>query len=63
MLEHRRASATRAEFFESGTRDIEVAFVEELDTVDQIAFDHEEFDHSPLGIEALSRGALSGNGE
>ena len=42
-----------AELIESRERGVEVCLVEHLAAIDQVAFDRQEVDHPPLGVEAL----------
>ena len=48
----------RVQFLKAGERGVEVCLVEDFAAVDQVAFDRHEVDHSPLGVEALSRGPM-----
>ena len=50
--------AGRLSSFESRERGVEVGLVEKFAAVDQVAFDREEVDHPPLGVEALLRGPM-----
>ena len=47
-----------SQFVEPRERGVEVCLVEHLAAVDQVAFDREKFDHSPLGVEAVLRGPM-----
>ena len=41
------------EFVESGECGVEVCLVEDFAAVDQVIFDRENVDHSPLSVESL----------
>ena len=55
VLQPRRRTA---ELVEPRERGVEVCLVEELAAADQIAFDGQDFDDPPLGVEALLRGSI-----
>jgi len=50
----------RLQFLEVGERGVEVGLVEDLDTVERVAFDHQKRYLPPLGIKAFSRGPACG---
>ena len=47
-----------AEFVESRERGVEVCLVEHFAAVDQVAFDRQNVDRPPLGVETLLRGPM-----
>ena len=53
-----RAAAPATELVEPRERGVEVCLVEELAAVDQVAFDRQNVDLPPLGVEALLRGPI-----
>ena len=53
----------RVQFLEPGERGVEVCLVEDFAAADQVAFDRENVDHPPLGVEALLRGPMRGVGD
>ena len=50
----------RLQFLKSGERGVEVCLVEYFAAADQVAFDRENADRAPLGVEALLRGPFRG---
>ena len=52
-----------AEFLEPRERGVEVCLVEDFAAVDQVAFDRQERDPPPLGVEALLRGPMRRMGD
>ena len=48
----------RLQFLKPRERGVEVCLVEDFAAADQVAFDREEVDHPPLGVEALLRGPM-----
>ena len=55
--------AGRLQLIEPRERGVEVCLVEHLAAVDQVAFDRQEVDHPPLGVEALLRGPMCRMGD
>ena len=51
------------QFLKAGERSVEVCLVEDFAAAEQVAFDRENFDHPPLGVEALMRGPLQRVGD
>ena len=51
------------QFLKSGEGGVEVCLVEYFAAADQVAFDSQDVDHPPLGVEAFLRGPSASTGE